>query len=145
MLRTDKVNKSQYKQCGVTQHFFIGQNLLKIMSRKDEYWRDQLKNFLIDKPTTNNKKIFHAFFFCLISEIIPKVINIQRYKHPPVISPSSLKQIFHPGYKPLSPDISPYIFITFFLILFITRWDFSSSDKNKRKLRRQRCVIYSHF
>ena len=32
-----KVNESRYKQYGVTQHFSIGQNLLKKLLRKDKY------------------------------------------------------------------------------------------------------------
>ena len=72
------------------------------------------------------------------------VIVLPGYKPPPVISPSNLKQIFHSGYKP--PEYKPIYFYYFhFFIIFITRWDFSSSEKNKRKLRRQSCVIYSHF
>ena len=38
-----KVNKSRYKQCGVTPHFFIGQNLLKKILRKDKYWHNQFR------------------------------------------------------------------------------------------------------
>ena len=32
-----KVNESRHKQCGVTQHFSTGENLLKKILRKDEY------------------------------------------------------------------------------------------------------------
>ena len=32
-----KVKESQYKQCGVTPHFSIGQNILKKTLEKDKY------------------------------------------------------------------------------------------------------------
>ena len=70
------------------------------------------------------KNSIYKAAFTLVYILIVNIFSLIKYRKIPVIVP-------------------PVIFI--FFILFITRWDFSSSDKNKRKLRRQSCVLYPHF
>ena len=98
---------------------------------------------LVAKITLFDTVRLHLLTFGILEPYTSKDTVKSRLKSSPVISPSNLKQIFHPGYK--TPGYKPIYLLSFFFILFITWWDFSSSDKNKRKLRRKRCVIYSHF
>ena len=52
-----KVNESQYEQCGVTQHFSTGQNLLKKILRKNKNWHNQLRTVF-----SNGQNIFIKYW-----------------------------------------------------------------------------------
>ena len=126
---------------------------IKPIEKKQNYWKsnfDIVKYILCFVICTNSLSISRNYqswnclkqFLSFCKQIVYRKIPV--IVPPSFISPSNLKQIVHPGYKPPLPDISPYIFIIIFFILFITRWDFSSSDKKREKVKKTKvCNIFT--